>query len=122
MQVQAHPCHLLACMGEMSLWLDLFQFSQKDPAALRLTSSPGEAPMFSLILSGLADGTFLPPLLFFCGSLPPLPHGFPENVLLESRPKGLRDLDLHHTWIRRVGGVKGLRTGHGRGAEKADDG
>lgn len=94
-------------MAEMSLWLDLFQFSQKDPAALRLTSSPGEAPMFSLVLSGLADGTFLPPLLFFCGSLPPLPPGFPDNVLLEARPEGLRDLDLQQTWICRVSEPRG---------------
>lgn len=85
------------------MWVDMVQFSQQDPAALRLTGSPGEAPVFSLVLSGLADGTFLPPLLFFCGSLPPLPHGFPENILLEARPKGLGDQDLHSTWIHRVG-------------------
>lgn len=101
--MRTHPPHLLACMAEMSVWVDMVKFSQQDPAALRLTGSPSEAPTFSLVLSGLADGTFLPPLLFFCGSLPPLPHGFPENILLEDRPKGLGDPDLHSTWINTVG-------------------
>lgn len=104
-QVRTRHRHQLAFMAEMSLWLDLVQFSRKDPAALQLSGSPGETPMFSLVLSGLADGTFLPPLLFFCCSLPPLPPGFPDNVLLEAWPEGLRDLDLHRTWIRRVGVV-----------------
>lgn len=84
------------------MWLDLVQFSQKDPSALRLSSYPGETPTFSLVLSGLADGTFLPPLLFFRGSLPPLPPGFPDNVLLEAQPGNLQDLDMQRTWIRRV--------------------
>lgn len=95
-------------MAEMSLWLDLIQYSRKDPVALQLSGSPGEAPMFSLVLSGLADGTFLPPLIFVGCSLPPLPPGFPDNVLLEARPEGLQDLDLQLTWIRRVGVVTSL--------------
>lgn len=90
-------------MVEISLWLDLIQYSRKDPVALQLIGSPGEAPMFSLVLSGLADGTFLPPLLFFGRSLPPLPSGFPDNVLLEARPEGLQDLDMQRTWIHKVG-------------------
>lgn len=102
MQNHSHPPHLLACMAELSVWVDVVKFSKQDPGALRLIGAPGEKPVFSLVLAGLADGTFLPPLLFFSGFLPPLPDGFPDNILLEACPQGLEDQDLHRTWIHRV--------------------
>lgn len=101
-QVQSRAPHLVASMDELSIFVDLELFSAQNPAALRMSGSPDEEPVFTVVLSAVADGTFLPPLLFFRGTLSKVPDGFPDNVLLEARPEGFSDQDLHRTWISRV--------------------
>lgn len=101
-QVQSRAPRLVASMDEFSIFVDLERFSAQNPTALRLSGSPDEEPVFTVVLSAVSDGTFLPPLLFFRGTLSKVPDGFPDNVLLEARPEGISDQDLHRTWISRV--------------------
>lgn len=89
-------------MDEVSVFVDLHLFSQKNPLALQLLGSRGETPQFDVVLSGLSDGTFLPPLLFFRGAPLHVPDDFPKNVLLETRRGGCSDQERLDTWTDKV--------------------
>lgn len=89
-------------MDEFSVFIDLEQFSNQNPAALQLSGSSENKHVFTVVLSALSDGTFLPPLLFFKGTPSHVPEGFPDNVLLEARPEGFTDQDCHGAWINKV--------------------
>lgn len=89
-------------MDEFFVFIDLEQFSNQNPAAFRLSGSCEDKPVFTVILSALSDGTFLPPLLFYKGTPSHVPEGFPDNILLEARPEGFTDQDCHRAWINRV--------------------
>lgn len=97
------PPHCVGSMDEFSIFVDLDQFSNQNPSALRLSGSPTDRPAFDVVLSALSDGTFLPPLLFFRGGASRVPEGFPDNVLLEARREGFTDQERLRTWINKVG-------------------
>lgn len=92
----------MASMDEFSIFIDLENISHQKPVALRLSGSLEERPVFTVVLSALADGTFLPPLLFFRGTPPEPPNGFPDNVLLEALPGGFTDGDCQRVWMDKV--------------------
>uniref|UniRef100_A0AAQ4PCN2 Pogo transposable element derived with ZNF domain a n=1 Tax=Gasterosteus aculeatus aculeatus TaxID=481459 RepID=A0AAQ4PCN2_GASAC len=96
------PPHCVGSMDEFSIFVDLDQFSNQNPSALRLSGSPTDRPAFDVVLSALSDGTFLPPLLFFRGGASRVPEGFPDNVLLEARREGFTDQERLRTWINKV--------------------
>lgn len=89
-------------MDEFSIFIDLENISNQNPVALHLSGSLEDRPVFTVVLSALADGTFLPPLLFFKGTPTDLPKGFPDNVLLEALPVGFTDQDCQRVWIDKV--------------------
>jgi len=91
-------------MDEFSIFLDLDQFSQQNPSALRLSGSPEDLPVFDVVLSALSDGRLLPPLLFFRGAESRVPNGFPDNVLLAARQEGFSDPERLRVWTDRVSG------------------
>lgn len=72
------------------------------PEALRLWGGPDEVPLLELVLCGSSDGSLLRPLLLFRGELPPLPQGFPQNILLESRPEGFSPRERVYLWTHQV--------------------
>ncbi|KAM8884297.1 pogo transposable element with ZNF domain isoform 3-T3 [Synchiropus picturatus] len=67
-----------------------------------LLGMPGELPLFEVLVSGLADGTFLTPLLLFRGKCSVLPEGFPSNVFLQAQPEGFMDEDRLSLWTDKV--------------------
>lgn len=90
-------------MDEIPVFLDLERFQKQKVSAFRLTGSAGERPLFSVVMAALSDGSLLPPLLLFTGTSCPVPDGFPDNVLLEARPRGFTDRDIQDVWIDKVG-------------------
>uniref|UniRef100_A0A667Y4I4 Pogo transposable element derived with ZNF domain a n=1 Tax=Myripristis murdjan TaxID=586833 RepID=A0A667Y4I4_9TELE len=106
----------IGTMDELSVFIDREQFAAQDPAAFQLfaAQSTEEKLQFDIVLSGLADGTFLPPVLFLRGQPPVLPEGFPDNVLLEARPKLLPDQRRLSLWLRKVWRPQVERLGSGR--------
>lgn len=95
-------------MDEFFVFIDLEQFSNQNPSAFQLSGSSEDKPMFTIVLSALSDGTFLPPLLFYRGTPSHVPEGFPDNILLEARPGGFTDQDCHRAWISRVCRTRGM--------------
>ncbi|KAM3595960.1 uncharacterized protein V6R79_006002 [Siganus canaliculatus] len=98
------PPHHVGCMDEFPVFINMDQFSRQNPEALQLSASPQDRPRLDVVLSALADGTFLPPMLFLQGSAPGFPEGFPKNVLLEARLKGFTDQDRLQIWTSKVWG------------------
>lgn len=89
-------------MDEFPIFIDFEQFSEQSPAAFQLSASAGVRPTFNVILSALSNGIFLTPLLFFQGALPPVPEGFPKNILLEARQEGFTEQERLQIWIDKV--------------------
>ncbi|XP_028281590.1 uncharacterized protein pogza isoform X2 [Parambassis ranga] len=104
LQVQSHalPLQALGCMDEFPIFINPVRFSKQSLLALQLCSSPEDRPVFDVVLSALADGSFLPPLLFFSGTAAGVPEGFPDNVLLEARQEGFTDEERLHIWMEKV--------------------
>ncbi|CAK6982763.1 pogo transposable element with ZNF domain [Scomber scombrus] len=98
----ALPPRSVGFMDELAVFINTEKFSNQNPAALKLFGSPGDSPLLDVVLSGLSDGTFLPPLLFFRGAAVDVPDGFPENVLLEARLEGFSDQERLHIWTQKV--------------------
>ncbi|XP_035808416.2 pogo transposable element with ZNF domain isoform X2 [Amphiprion ocellaris] len=96
------PSRCFGCMDELPVFIDLDQFSKQNLAAFQLFKSPEEKPAFDIVLSALSDGSFLRPLLFFQGTVSPLPEGFPDNVLLEARQEGFTEQDRLQIWVDKV--------------------
>uniref|UniRef100_A0A3B4ZII1 C2H2-type domain-containing protein n=1 Tax=Stegastes partitus TaxID=144197 RepID=A0A3B4ZII1_9TELE len=94
--------HFFGCMDELPVFIDPDQFSNQNLSAFKLFGSPKEKPVFDIVLSALSDGRFLPPLLFFQGTVSPLPEGFPDNVLLEARQEELPEQDRLQIWVNKV--------------------
>lgn len=103
-QVQSHalPLQALGCMDEFPIFINPVRFSKQSRLALQLCSSPEDRPVFDVVLSALADGSFLPPLLFFSGTAAGVPEGFPDNVLLEAQQEGFTDEERLHIWMEKV--------------------
>uniref|UniRef100_A0A8C7ZGD1 Pogo transposable element derived with ZNF domain a n=1 Tax=Oryzias sinensis TaxID=183150 RepID=A0A8C7ZGD1_9TELE len=103
-QVQnlAVPLHCLGCMDELPVFINLDQFSNQNPSAFQLFSSHQEKPVIDIVLCGLSDGSFLPPLLFYTGAALHVPEGFPDNVLLESREQGFTEEERLALWVQKV--------------------
>ncbi len=99
---KAVPPQRVACMDELSIFIDWDQVSKQNPSAFQLFGSSEEQPVFDIILSALSDGTFLPPVLFFTGTSSHVPEGFPDNVLLEARREGFSEQERQHIWIEKV--------------------
>nr|XP_057903521.1 pogo transposable element with ZNF domain isoform X1 [Doryrhamphus excisus]XP_057903526.1 pogo transposable element with ZNF domain isoform X1 [Doryrhamphus excisus]XP_057903527.1 pogo transposable element with ZNF domain isoform X1 [Doryrhamphus excisus] len=89
-------------MDELSIFVNVDQFSRQNPAAFKLLGLPGETPLFDVVLSALSDGTSLTPMLFFRGEPIDIPEGFPDNVLLEARRGGFTDAERLHLWTEKV--------------------
>uniref|UniRef100_A0A3Q1GVA0 C2H2-type domain-containing protein n=2 Tax=Acanthochromis polyacanthus TaxID=80966 RepID=A0A3Q1GVA0_9TELE len=96
------PPRCFGCMDELPVFINLDQFSKQNLSAFQLFRSPEEKPAFDIVLSALSDGSFLPPLLFFQGTVSPLPEGFPDNVLLEARQEGFTEQDRLQIWVDKV--------------------
>lgn len=90
-------------MDELPVFLDLELFQQQDGGALQLWGSGPAPPLLTVVLTPLADGSLLPPLLLCTGNPCRLPEGFPANVLLEARPQGFTDQDCLDVWVQKVG-------------------
>lgn len=93
---------LVATMDEVPIFIDMDLFKNHNPSAFQLSGCLSDEPVFTVVLSALADGTLLPPLLFFKGTPCRIPEGFPDNVLLEARPEGFTDRDCQHAWLDKV--------------------
>ncbi|XP_078146333.1 pogo transposable element with ZNF domain [Centroberyx gerrardi] len=91
----------IGAMDELSVFVDPDEFAAQNPSAFRLFGT-SESPLFDVVLSGLADGTFFPPVLFFRGRPPLVPEGFPDNVWLEARPEGFTDQQRLDIWLNKV--------------------
>lgn len=89
-------------MDELAVFIHPEKFLEQGVAALQLFGRPEETPMLDVVLAGLSDGTFLPPLLFFRGATVEVPDGFPENVLLEARPEGFSEQERLSIWTQKV--------------------
>lgn len=89
-------------MDEFPIFIDMEHFVTQNPAALQLSHSSKDVPIFNIILSALSDGTFLPPVVLFKGTPLHIPEEFPDNVLLEILPDRVRDLDCQRIWINKV--------------------
>jgi len=87
-------------MDELSVFLDVGAAGSSRTMQLFGRS---ENRWCDVMLSGLADGTFLKPALFVRGPEPRLPHGFPDNVLLEVQPEGFTDQQRLQLWFNKVG-------------------
>ncbi|XP_061597939.1 pogo transposable element with ZNF domain [Cololabis saira] len=96
------PPNCWGCMDELPVFINSDLFSKQNPSAFQLFGSANQTPVFDIALSALADGTFLPPLLFFTGASSRVPDGFPNNVLLEARQEGFTDQDRLQIWIDKV--------------------
>lgn len=101
-QPQSLPPRSLGCMDELPIFIDSNKFYNQNPSSFQLYGMPNDTPMFDIVLSALSDGSFLRPLLFFTGTAPDIPEGFPDNVVLEARPEGFTDQDRLHIWIEKV--------------------
>ncbi|CAG5887818.1 unnamed protein product [Menidia menidia] len=103
-QIQSRdlPPNCLGCLDELPVFINLDQFSDQDPQALKLFGSPEDRPLLDVTLSALSDGSFLPPLLFFTGTSPHVPDGFPDNVILEARQEGFTDEERMQIWLDKV--------------------
>ncbi|KAK0145935.1 Pogo transposable element with ZNF domain [Merluccius polli] len=89
----------VGCMDELSVFSDLAGLKSRPVLQLYGRS---ESRWCDVVLSGLADGTFLKPALFFKGPQLCLPHDFPDNVLLEARPEGFTDQQRLQLWFNKV--------------------
>lgn len=94
--------HRVGAMAELSVYVDLDQFAALKPSAFQLFGTPEQTPLFDVVVSGLSDGTFLPPLLFFRGPPPKIPEEFPDNVMLEAQPAGFTDQQRLRLWLLKV--------------------
>lgn len=103
LQLLSRAPHLVGAMDELPVFLDLDLFQQQDGAALQLWGSGPARLLLTVVLTPLADGSLLPPLLLCTGNPCCLPEGFPDNVLLEARPQGFPDQDCLDVWVRKVG-------------------
>ncbi|KAF7647218.1 hypothetical protein LDENG_00175760 [Lucifuga dentata] len=86
----------------LSLYVDLDLFAALSPSAFQLLGTPEQAPLFEVVLSGLQDGTFFTPMLFFTGAAPQLPVSFPHNVLMEAHPAGFTRQQRLLLWLHKV--------------------
>ncbi|XP_056154026.1 pogo transposable element with ZNF domain [Lampris incognitus] len=93
---------VLGTMDELPVFINMDQFATQNSSAFRLFGEPAEAPLFDIVLSGLADGTFLRPVVFFRGQPPDIPPDFPDNVQLEGRPEGFTDQQRLDLWLNKV--------------------
>lgn len=89
-------------MDELPIFINMDHFKNQDPSAFQLSGCVSDEPVFTVVLTALADGTLLPPLLLFRGTSCSIPEGFPDNVLLEARPEGFTDQDCQHIWMDKV--------------------
>ncbi|KAM9386256.1 pogo transposable element with ZNF domain isoform 2-T3 [Pholidichthys leucotaenia] len=93
--------HSLGCMDELPVFVDKVEFSRQSPSSFQLFGSLEDRPLFDVVLSALSDGSFLPPLLFFTGTVQ-IPEEFPDNVLLEARQEGFTERDRLDVWVTKV--------------------
>lgn len=93
-------------MDELPVFIGSDLFSKQDSASFQLFGSLEDKPTFDIIISALSDGSFLSPLLFFTGTAPAIPEGFPDNVLLIAREEGFTDEDRLEIWIDKVSDFK----------------
>nr|XP_015828895.2 pogo transposable element with ZNF domain [Nothobranchius furzeri]XP_015828896.2 pogo transposable element with ZNF domain [Nothobranchius furzeri] len=98
----ALPYHCLGCMDELPVFINTNLFLRQNAEAFQLFSSPDIRPKFDIIVSALSNGIFLPPLLFFTGTVSAIPDEFPDNVLLEARNEGFTDEERLKIWIDKV--------------------
>lgn len=96
------PPRCFGCMDELPVFIDRDRFSKQNLSAFQLFQSPEDKPAFDIVLSALSDGSLLPPLLFFQGTVSPLPEGFPDNVLLEARQEGFTEQERLQIWVKKV--------------------
>lgn len=89
-------------MDELPIFINMDHFKNQNPSAFQLSGCVSDEPVFNVVLTALADGTLLPPLLLFKGTSCSIPEGFPDNVLLEARPEGFTDQDCQHIWMDKV--------------------
>lgn len=89
-------------MDELPIFINMDHFKNQDPSAFQLSGCVSDEPVFNVVLTALADGTLLPPLLLFRGTSCSIPEGFPDNVLLEARPEGFTDQDCQQIWMDQV--------------------
>lgn len=89
-------------MDELPVFINSDLFSKQNSAAFQLFSSVEDKPTFDIIISALSDGVFLTPLLFFTGTPPEIPEGFPSNVILEAREEGFSNEERLLIWIDKV--------------------
>ncbi|KAG7250989.1 hypothetical protein CRUP_015748, partial [Coryphaenoides rupestris] len=98
-QMRSYQPLSVGCMDELSVFLDL---GATDSSRTLQLFGRIENRWCDVMLSGLADGTFLKPALFVRGPEPRLPHGFPDNVLLEVQPAGFTDQQRLQLWFNKV--------------------
>lgn len=89
-------------MDELPIFINTDHFNNQNPSAFQLSGRVSDEPVFNVVLTALADGTLLPPLLLFRGTSCSVPEGFPDNVLLEARPEGFTDQDCQQIWMDQV--------------------
>ncbi|CAN9503589.1 unnamed protein product [Ophioblennius macclurei] len=101
-ETQQLPPHAVGCMDEFPIFMDLDLFKNQDQMALQFSRADKERPLLDVVLSALSDGTFLTPLLCFSGLVVPVPDGFPDNVVLETRQQGFTQHERLNIWVQKV--------------------
>lgn len=96
------PPNSVGCIDEFPIFVDLNLYQNQDQLALQFSEARKEPPLLDVVLSALSDGTFLTPLLCFTGFVVPVPDGFPDNVVLESRTHGFTHQERLNIWVQKV--------------------
>uniref|UniRef100_A0A8C6TWA3 C2H2-type domain-containing protein n=1 Tax=Neogobius melanostomus TaxID=47308 RepID=A0A8C6TWA3_9GOBI len=90
------------CLDEFPVFMDTTTLSSLAHDALRVWGSREELPLVEVLLCGTSDGSLLPPMLFYNKELPPLPHGFPTNIILQARDGGYSPGERAQLWTEQV--------------------
>jgi hypothetical protein len=92
-------------MDETPLWFDLPSTRTYDFRGVRTVkarTTGKEKLRYTVILSAMADGTKLPPIVIF-RNLVKIPKGsFPRDVVVQVAKKGSMNSDLMNVWKREV--------------------
>ncbi|XP_072532271.1 pogo transposable element with ZNF domain isoform X2 [Salminus brasiliensis] len=97
----------IGAMDELSVFIDLEQLDPASADSFSMMSAfqlVGETdPLMDIVLTGLADGTMLPTMVFLNGApLKPDAPSLPNVILLEAKPEGFTNEERLQLWFDKV--------------------
>lgn len=96
----------LSCIGNMDetpIWIDMpgnYTLETKGAKTVSMKTTGHEKSRITVMLSALADGTKLPPMVLLKGVR--LPKEIPTGIIVQMTPKSWANEDIIETWLRRV--------------------